>query len=138
MNMPLLTIDVKDRNILKELNTNARQSYNSIAKKTRLSKNQVVYRTNRLIEIGLIKKFCSVINYPRLGYHYYRYFYTLEFVDDNIIKKIIESVRTMRNIYWAASCEGKYHLIVESIHKRVVHAIDQYLLIASTFSAHIK
>lgn len=130
-------VDTKDRNILKELNFNSRQSYNVIAKKTRLSKNQVVYRINSLVEAGIITKFCAVINYPKLGYHYYRYYFKLQFCNDELIKQIIEFVKNLKNIYWVATVEGRFNLIIESLHNRVSHAINNYLTIANEFSDDI-
>lgn len=136
--MPLLHLDTKDRKIIKELNANARQSYNSIAKKTQLSKNQIVYRTNRLMGLGIITKFCAIINHPKMGYHYYRYSYALEFFDDAAVEDIIAYIKTLKNIYWVATTEGRYNLVIESIQRKVLYAIDQYLDLAKRFSSHIR
>ncbi|MFA6088895.1 MAG: winged helix-turn-helix transcriptional regulator [Candidatus Woesearchaeota archaeon] len=135
--MMTFIIDVKDRNILKELNINSRQSYNAIAKKTRLSKNQIVYRINKMVSDGIITKFCAVINHPKLGYHYYRYFFRLQFSDDDLIEKFVTFVKNLDNIYWVGLVEGKYNIIVESVHNHVSHAINNYLSISQKFSDYI-
>jgi len=130
-------IDSKDRKILQELNHNSRQSYNTIAKNTKLSKNQVVYRINRMINDGIITKFCAVINHTILNYHYYRFFFKFKNTSKEILNEMIEFIKNMENIYFVAKGEGVYDLIIESIHNRVSHAIENYLLFSKEFSQYI-
>jgi len=61
-------IDELDVKILKEFQSDARQSYREIAEKLRVAEGTVYNRVNKLKELGVIRKFIVDINYPKLGY----------------------------------------------------------------------
>mgnify|MGYP001567171561 FL=1 len=60
-------LDKIDRKILLELDTKARSSFNEIAKKLGIGKNNVQYRVKRLMEDGIIKKFVTQFSLGKLG-----------------------------------------------------------------------
>jgi len=64
----IVKLDLKDRKILAELDSNARQSNSEIAKKIGLNKNTVNYKIKRMTEEGVIGGYYSVIDSSRLGY----------------------------------------------------------------------
>ena len=53
----MIKLDVFDRKILEELIENSREQVTTIAKKVRLRRENVNYRINRLVKLGLIKEF---------------------------------------------------------------------------------
>ena len=57
-----MKLDLKDRKILYELDSNARQSNSEIAKKVGLNKNTVNYKINRMTEEGIIAGYYTVID----------------------------------------------------------------------------
>lgn len=61
-------IDELDRRILKEFQSDARQSYREIAEKLKIAEGTVYNRVNKLKEMGIIRKFIADINYSKLGY----------------------------------------------------------------------
>jgi Lrp/AsnC family transcriptional regulator for asnA, asnC and gidA len=61
-------IDELDVKIIKEFQTDARQSYREIAEKLRIAEGTVYNRVNKLKEMGIIKKFIVDIDYSKLGY----------------------------------------------------------------------
>ena len=63
-----MKLDLKDRKILYELDSNARQSNSGIAKKVGLNKNTVNYKINRMTEEGIITGYYTVVDSSRLGY----------------------------------------------------------------------
>ena len=67
-----MKIDLKDRKILYELDTNSRQSYHEIAKKVGLSKDSIIYRIKKLQEQGVIKKFHTIYDVGKLGFISFR------------------------------------------------------------------
>lgn len=71
-------LDSKDREILLELDMDARQNYSQIAKKVGLSKQGVEYKINKLISSRVITGFYPLIDMPRLGYIYCRTALTFE------------------------------------------------------------
>jgi len=60
-------LDLTDRKILLELDTNARASFSEVGKKAGIGKNNVQYRTKRLVEDGIIKKFVTQFSLGKLG-----------------------------------------------------------------------
>ena len=69
---PNVKLDMKDRRILYELDSNARQSASQIAKRVKLNKNTVNYKINRLMAEGVISNFYAVIDNAKLGYFSFR------------------------------------------------------------------
>ena len=63
----MVTVDVKDRKILYQLDVNSRQSFRSIGRKVGLSKDAVFRRIKRLQEEGIIIRFITLFDYLRLG-----------------------------------------------------------------------
>ena len=57
-----------DKKLLAYLYHNNRETLTKIAKGSGLSREQVDYKINKLIQIGIIKKFIPIINYSKLGY----------------------------------------------------------------------
>jgi len=56
----MVKIDKKDREILYQLDVNARQSLRSIGSKVGISKSVVQYRIDRMITEGIIKNFYTL------------------------------------------------------------------------------
>lgn len=61
-------IDEVDLNILRELQEDARKSLKEIAEKVGVAEGTVYNRINKLKNLGIIKKFIPVLDYPMLGY----------------------------------------------------------------------
>lgn len=102
-------MDEKDKQILFELDKDARATYSHIAKKTRTSQETVRYRIERLIRLGVIQHLLTIINTPKLGYTPYQIFYKLH-IDDPEKKDLIMSLSTIEQIGWIGELEGNYHL----------------------------
>ena len=69
-------LDLKDRKILYHLDFNSRQSFSKLGRKVGLHKDVIGYRLKRLQEKGIIKGFFTVINYPKIGFNYYRFYFS--------------------------------------------------------------
>ncbi|MFH1249002.1 MAG: Lrp/AsnC family transcriptional regulator [archaeon] len=66
-----INLDKKDRKIIEMLAKDGRVPLTQIAKKSMLSKDSIAYRIKRLQERGVIKKFCTIVNYKSFGYTAY-------------------------------------------------------------------
>ena len=73
----MVKLDLKDKKILYELDKNSRASLKEISKKTRVSKEVVFHRINRLIEEDVIIKFLTVPATYRLGLTGYKVYLRL-------------------------------------------------------------
>ena len=78
LNQKFATLDLKDRKILYELDVNARQSASGIGKKVGLIKQVVTYRINKLLDIGIIQKFYTILDTSKLGLTTYKIFLRLQ------------------------------------------------------------
>jgi Lrp/AsnC family transcriptional regulator for asnA, asnC and gidA len=111
----MIGLDLKDRKILYHLNLNSRQSYSQIGKKVGLHRNNVIYRVNRLIERGVIKKFFTSIDSFKFGYVFLRFYLKLQYTPPDIKYKIIQSLVESKFSMSVCIVEGKYDLTVYMI-----------------------
>ena len=106
----MVDLDKKNRQILYELDFNARQSYSSIGKKINLHRNVVEYRINRLIETGIIKNFYTIIDTSKLGYISLRCYLKFQNTNPEIEQKIIKDFVANKHTFWVSSIDGLYDL----------------------------
>jgi len=61
-------IDELDIKIIKELQTDSRQSYREIAEKLKVAEGTIYNRIGKLKEAGVIRRFMADIDYSKIGY----------------------------------------------------------------------
>jgi DNA-binding Lrp family transcriptional regulator len=103
----MVTIDLKDRKILHELDLNSRQSNTQIGKKVGLKKDVVSYRIKRMQDEGVINNFWTAINTFKLGYHVYRIYINFQYVSSQIKEKIIQHFIAYRNVWAVISLKAE-------------------------------
>lgn len=108
--VPLNQISVKDRKIMFELDSNARQSNANIAKKVNLNKNVVNYHINKLEERGLIQGYYSIVNTPKLGYEALRVYLKWRSILPEKKAEIIDFVTKSPITWWVGGLEGSWDL----------------------------
>lgn len=106
----MANLDLKDRKILYEVDTNSRQSFNNIAKKVGLSKDSVIYRINKLKEEGIIKQFHTVIDVGKLGFISFRLYLNLQNTTPQKEEEIIGYLKKQKIVTWLVSIDGEYDL----------------------------
>lgn len=107
-----MNLDKKDREILYYLDENSFQSFSSIAKKTRLSKQVVAYRINELKEKGILVKTCAIINLAKLGYGFYKFYIKYKTVTKEKEKPMLEKLGKHPRVGYMCGCDGKFDLFV--------------------------
>lgn len=107
-------IDLKDRKILYELDTNSRQSFSRLGKKVGLHKDVIAYRVKKLQEKGIIKCFYTEIDDYKLGYLRYRFYFKYQYSDPVIKEEIINFFIKNKYTRIIHSTEGHYNLVVIS------------------------
>src|SRR3989344_375252 len=105
-------LDWKDKKVLRELDKNARQPYSEIARKTRISKQIVIYRLNNMVERGIVKSFITFIDVKSLGYTFYDAFFKLKYCSQEEEAEIIQSISQMPEIGWFISTRGEWNLVI--------------------------
>jgi DNA-binding Lrp family transcriptional regulator len=105
-------LDLKDRKILYHLDLDSRQSFASIGKKVGLHRDSVADRVKKLQEKGIIYNFFTCIDFSKLGYNIYRYYFLYQFAPPEKRKEIIDYFVKIKNSLWVTSLEGHYDLSV--------------------------
>ena len=106
-----LKLDAKDKKILLELETNARQSSARIAKRVRLSEDVVNYRIKKYLKGGLITKFFIIPLFDKLGFTTYRIYLQFKATTTKKEEEIIDFVRDELPCQWLGVCDGQWDVI---------------------------
>jgi DNA-binding Lrp family transcriptional regulator len=61
-------IDDLDMELLRELRMDSRKSYREMGEKLKVAEGTIYNRINKLIELGIIKKFTAHVDFSKLGY----------------------------------------------------------------------
>lgn len=110
MNSEEKSLDLKDRRILFELEQNARQSLQQIAKKVRLSKEVVFHRIKNLEREGIIKKYLINVDIYKLGYKFYPLLLKLRNTNKSVEERMINFLKSHQQISWLTTCEGNWDI----------------------------
>lgn len=106
-------LDHKDKKILEQLQLNARQSIASIAKKTKLPRDVVVYRVKKLEKNKVIRWHHTFLNPSRLGYPLYSYIY---FACHNISveeeEQFVKYLVAQNQIIYVCKSSGKFDFTI--------------------------
>ncbi len=116
-----IKLDLRDRKILYQLDLNARQSNSEIAKKLRVNPNFVRYRIENLEKKGVIKGYYSLIDFSRLGFFMVRVYAKLKNMFPEREKELIEFVKGKEDIFWFASIEGEWDIIIALLVRKHEH-----------------
>lgn len=107
----MFRIDLLDKQIMYELDINARISASQLAKKLRKSKETVNFRINRLLQEKYIKGFYTILNTSKLGWFYYKVYLKFKSMTTETEKAVIDYIRQQGHIAYLASTEGYYDCI---------------------------
>jgi len=105
-------LDLIDKKIILELDTNARASFSEIGKKLGIGKNNVQYRVKRLLEDGIIKKFVTQFSLGTLGIFLGKFYIQLSGFEKEKEKEIYDYLMKDKRISWIAKCEGRWDLMI--------------------------
>jgi len=105
-------LDLIDRKILLELDTDARASLSEVGKKLKIGKNNVQYRLQRMMNDGVIKKYSTMISNAKLGYLLGKFYLQLSGFDEKSEAEFYEYLFKDKRIIWIAKCEGRWDLML--------------------------
>ncbi len=130
-------IDKKDKKILYELDIHARQPLSKIAGNIGTSKQVVEYRVNRLIRLGIIKGFFTVIDHSKLGYFSFRVYVKLRKISPEKQREMVAYLNKNKNIWWFVTVDGHYDLDFVILVKDVFAYYPIWEEILSLYKAYI-
>jgi Lrp/AsnC family leucine-responsive transcriptional regulator len=108
----MVSLDLKDKKILYELDLDSRQPISKIGKKVGLPKTSVAYHINKMEELGVIRHFYTVIDAYKLGYTSIRIYLTFQYASLEKRKEILQYFIDNKFTYWIGTIEGPYDLVV--------------------------
>ncbi len=132
-----LKIDAFDKNILKLLLSNAKESTTSIGRKIRLGRENVDYKLKRLIKQGIIKDFVTEFDERALRIKHHVLFAQLNRLTGDTEKQILAHLKEHKYMSWIGTAAGKWTLICDTYvpeHMAVNIILDEILI---KFGAHI-
>src|SRR3989344_5314763 len=128
-------LDSKDREILYQLDLNARQSDSQLSRKVRLHRDVVRYRIAKLQERGYINYFMTTLNSMKLGFEWYRTFFKFQ---NLALKKEEEIINWLKSrVSWIVKVEGTWDLNTAIFCKNVYEYRDFIHEFLLRYSAHI-
>ena len=105
-------LNLIDRKILFELDTDARASLSTVGKKLKIGKNNVQYRLGRMMGDGVIKKFSTMISLAKLGLFLGKFYLQLSGFDRKTEEEFYRYIMSDKRIIWVAKCEGRWDLML--------------------------
>jgi DNA-binding Lrp family transcriptional regulator len=106
------TLDLKDRKILFELDSNARASCSSIAKKVGLSTEVVNYRIKRLEKEEIITGYTAMVNLATLGVVHYKVCLTVQHISSVELEKIMSELKKIPEVKWIVQTMGNWDVVI--------------------------
>ncbi len=125
-----------DSKILGYLYHDVREPISKIAKKTRLSREQVEYRINKYLSEGIIKKFITFFNYPRLGYNALA-IALIKFTKPKYIKEFHKKLE--KDNFWISKglVNNRYDLFIQGIFKDENEVNEYFFNVTKDYSEAI-
>ncbi len=123
---PNYQIDNLDKKILSMLDHDGRLPYTDIAKKLLVSPGTIHQRINKMTELGIIKGTKIILDYKKLGYDVTSLLgIYLKSAKD--LNKVIEKLKTMKEVVDVYYTTGSYALIIK-IHHKSIKDFHQFLV----------
>jgi len=133
-----MNIKTRDKEILRILNKDSRETDSKIAKRLMLSKQTVAYRIKKMQEKRLIKNFYTEFDLSKLGYNSYYIFLELERITNKIENEIISSFIDEENIGWIINGIGRPNIILLIYAKTINEFEELYLKIKNICSEYLR
>ena len=111
----MIKLDAFDRKILEILIENSREQVSTIAKKIRLGRENVYYKINRLVKLGLVKEFNTILNEENLGLSHHVVFLELVKLEEETEKQIIDYLKNNPFMSWIGTSAGKWSLVFDIV-----------------------
>ena len=119
-----IKLDKKDKEILLELDMNARIPLTQLAKKINLSPQTTKYKMERLEKKEVIKEYTTFFDVSKFGYLYYRVYFRYENIKPEDEQKIIDYFKNNKNTIWMISTAGRWDLEVLFVARNFIHFND--------------
>jgi len=110
-------MDEVDRKLLYYLDADSRSPVKTIASKIGEKSEKINYRLKRLLREKIILRFHPEVNPWKIGYTSFKVYFQFQGVDREKIEEMYHYLLENCNVGWAASCLGRWDMIVEILAK---------------------
>lgn len=125
-------LDQIDREILYVLDKNARASATQISQQIGVSKQRVSFRIRKMIKLGILDLFSTVIAKTKLGYFHCQTYLKLK---NTLPEKVIfERLKKIPALHWVSITKGDYTLVIFMMVKSLEECWKAYQKIIDQFS----
>lgn len=131
----LLKIDEIDRNILLKLDENARLSATDISRWLGVSKQRVAFRIRRLVKLGILDLFSTIISKTKLGYFHCQIY--LKFRKSPTEQGVFQKLKKIPQLHWEGVTKGNYNLVIFFLVKTMEECWLVYEKIINQFSDNL-
>ena len=130
-------LDLKDRKILYELDSNCRQTCSQIGKKVGLSSEVVNYRIKKLEDEKIITQYQVAFDLSKLGIIQFKILLSFQHMNSETMDKILKKLNANKNVKWIVSCNGNWDLMI-ALEAESISEIDELKNeVLSTFENYI-
>jgi len=120
-------LDNIDLKMLTELDNNSKVPITKLAKKLRISREVAKYRINRLVTLGIIKRFTTMINPAKFNLIIYKIYLKLQSLSAEKEKELFDYLKKSKKVFWLAKTNGAFDLIAGLYVKNVME-FNNFLL----------
>src|SRR3989339_661565 len=117
-----MKLNLIDKKLLKELDTNCRRPLSQIAKLVRISQPGLLYKMKQFKNEGIIPFYYTIINTSVFGYSFYRLMIRFQSTTKQKEEEIIKKIMDNKNIFWISRCSGRFDLIIDIMAKNIIEA----------------
>jgi Lrp/AsnC family leucine-responsive transcriptional regulator len=107
-----IKLDLKDRKILYELDSNCRQTCSQIGKKVGLSQEVVNYRIRKMEEEKIITQYQVALDLDKLGIIQFKILLSFQHMNSQAMDKILKELDKNKHVKWIVSCNGSWDLMI--------------------------
>ena len=106
---PSIKLDSKDKKILELLSQDARMSISEISKKSKIQRDSVAYRINKLEKLNVIKFYTTILNPLALGFPIYSYVHIkLHNLDESLEKQFVAFLVANPQVTYVVKISGEW------------------------------
>lgn len=132
-----MKLNLTEKKILYELDTNAKFPGSQIAKKLKISPEAVNYNIRNLESKGIITDYIAVSDFSKLGLSHYKFNLKFNHLNDKVRQEVVDFLKKEKAVKWIADCEGTFDLMFsvrcktisefENLKSNLFYKFDKYL-----------
>jgi Lrp/AsnC family leucine-responsive transcriptional regulator len=134
----MIKLDVKDRELLYEIDLDARLGTSELGKRIGMSQEGTFYRLKRLEKLNVISGYMTLINFGKIGYTGYAVYAKFQNVTREEKKNVIEELKQNDHIYWIAEFGGNFDITFAIMAKNIVHFNEIFTEISNKYNNVLK